>query len=164
LDVSTGRIYISRDVIFDENVTPFATLHPNARACLRAEVELLPSNLYEGDHEGVCTVGKTAKNADSSNPTVERLFVENIHEKQGEIGVQKHVVSGCGATAPGTRHEVDSSAVIASALDPALQLQVPGAATRFAYFVLPMQQRAWHGISLRVSIQDGWLQIFCACA
>jgi histone deacetylase 1/2 len=32
LDVSTGRIYISRDVVFDEQVFPFAALHPNAGA------------------------------------------------------------------------------------------------------------------------------------
>jgi histone deacetylase 1/2 len=30
LDIATGRIYISRDVVFDENIFPFADLHPNA--------------------------------------------------------------------------------------------------------------------------------------
>jgi hypothetical protein len=30
LDVSKGRIYISHDVIFDENVFPFTSLHPSA--------------------------------------------------------------------------------------------------------------------------------------
>jgi hypothetical protein len=35
LDISTGRIYISRDVVFDENVFPFASLHPNAGALLK---------------------------------------------------------------------------------------------------------------------------------
>jgi histone deacetylase 1/2 len=35
LDTSTGRIYISRDVIFDESVFPFASLHDNAGARLR---------------------------------------------------------------------------------------------------------------------------------
>ena len=34
LDVSTGRVYISRDVVFDETVFPFSTLHPNAGARL----------------------------------------------------------------------------------------------------------------------------------
>jgi hypothetical protein len=29
LDVSKGRIYISHDVIFDENVFPFTSLHPS---------------------------------------------------------------------------------------------------------------------------------------
>ena len=35
LDISTGRIYISRDVTFDEEVFPFAHLHPNAGAQLK---------------------------------------------------------------------------------------------------------------------------------
>jgi hypothetical protein len=45
LDISTGRIYISRDVVFDENCFPFADLHPNAGAQLRQEILLLPSHL-----------------------------------------------------------------------------------------------------------------------
>jgi hypothetical protein len=32
LEISTGRVYISRDVIFDEEIFPFAKLHPNAGA------------------------------------------------------------------------------------------------------------------------------------
>lgn len=35
------RVYISRDVVFDEHVFPFAHLHPNAGALLRKEIELL---------------------------------------------------------------------------------------------------------------------------
>ncbi|WVZ90565.1 hypothetical protein U9M48_036856 [Paspalum notatum var. saurae] len=45
LDVSSGRVYISRDVIFDEEVFPFSKLHPNAGALLRSEISLLPSSL-----------------------------------------------------------------------------------------------------------------------
>jgi hypothetical protein len=45
LDISEGRVYISRDVVFDEIVFPFAQLHPNAGACLRSEILLLPSTL-----------------------------------------------------------------------------------------------------------------------
>jgi histone deacetylase 1/2 len=44
LDISTGRVYISRDVVFDETIFPFARLHPNAGARLRAEILLLPEN------------------------------------------------------------------------------------------------------------------------
>ena len=43
LDISTGRVYISRDIVFDESVFPFASLHPNAGALLRQEILLLPS-------------------------------------------------------------------------------------------------------------------------
>jgi hypothetical protein len=45
LDVSSGRIYISRDVIFDEEVFPFSNLHPNAGAHLRFEIALLHQTL-----------------------------------------------------------------------------------------------------------------------
>ena len=56
LDISTGRVYISRDVIFDENVFPFASLHPNAGARLRAEILLLSQELLNpSDHGGECS-------------------------------------------------------------------------------------------------------------
>jgi histone deacetylase 1/2 len=45
LDISSGRVYISRDVIFDEDIFPFSELHSNAGARLRAEVLLLPPEL-----------------------------------------------------------------------------------------------------------------------
>jgi hypothetical protein len=45
LEISTGRVYISRDVVFDENVFPLALLHPNVGAQLRQELLLLPDLL-----------------------------------------------------------------------------------------------------------------------
>jgi hypothetical protein len=48
LDVSTGQTYIFRDVVFDENIFPFAKLHPNAGAQLRYEILLLPPSLHNG--------------------------------------------------------------------------------------------------------------------
>jgi glycosyltransferase involved in cell wall biosynthesis len=45
LDISTGRVYISKDVVFDESVFPFSELHPNAGALLRSEILLLPPEL-----------------------------------------------------------------------------------------------------------------------
>jgi hypothetical protein len=48
LEHNFGRIYyISRDVIFDENVYPFAQLHPNAGAQLRKELIVLPFHLLK---------------------------------------------------------------------------------------------------------------------
>ena len=52
LEVSTGRVYISRDVVFDETQFPFADLHPNAGALLRTEILLLPSHLTGRDQGG----------------------------------------------------------------------------------------------------------------
>jgi hypothetical protein len=45
LDVKTGRVYISWDVVFDENVFPFTKLHPNAGSRLAIEILLLPKHL-----------------------------------------------------------------------------------------------------------------------
>jgi hypothetical protein len=39
------RIYISRDVVFDENSFPFSSLQPNVGARLRNEIALLPPSL-----------------------------------------------------------------------------------------------------------------------
>ena len=50
LEVSTGRVYISRDVVFDETLFPFAQLHPNAGALLRQEISLLSDPLTSPDH------------------------------------------------------------------------------------------------------------------
>jgi hypothetical protein len=43
LDVAEGQIYISHDVVFDEIGFPFSKLNPNAEACLRADIVLLPT-------------------------------------------------------------------------------------------------------------------------
>jgi hypothetical protein len=52
LDVSTGQVYISRDVMFDESIFPFANLHPNVGAHFCAEISLLPPSLrtLNNDH------------------------------------------------------------------------------------------------------------------
>jgi histone deacetylase 1/2 len=55
LDVTSGRVYISRDVVFDETVFPFAHLHPNAGSLLRRQILLLPEHLRNSSvssHEG----------------------------------------------------------------------------------------------------------------
>jgi hypothetical protein len=45
LDASSGRIYISRDVVFDENVFSFSKLHPNVGSRLHSKILLLPPSL-----------------------------------------------------------------------------------------------------------------------
>jgi histone deacetylase 1/2 len=45
LEISSGRVYVSRDVVFDETEFPFSKLHSNAGARLREEISLLPFNL-----------------------------------------------------------------------------------------------------------------------
>ena len=46
LDPKEGRVYISRDVVFDESIFPFSSLHPNVGAQLRTELLLLPTHLH----------------------------------------------------------------------------------------------------------------------
>ena len=50
--MSTGRVYISRDVVFDESIYPFESLHSNAGALLNKEILLLPPHLQNIDHGG----------------------------------------------------------------------------------------------------------------
>jgi hypothetical protein len=72
LDVATGRIYISQDVVFDESDFPFSQLHSNAGAQLRAENLLLPPSLhnFHGD-EAVAD-----HRAHGANPVVENGVVQ----------------------------------------------------------------------------------------
>jgi hypothetical protein len=50
LDISTGHIYISHDVIFDEPIFPFASLHSTAGARYSSEILLLPPSNDLGDN------------------------------------------------------------------------------------------------------------------
>lgn len=72
LNIFEGRVYISRDVVFDETVYPFATLHPNIGAHLRSEVLLLPSNLLNPSSFGDGNSSDLFDNGSlCTNPSVE---------------------------------------------------------------------------------------------
>ena len=100
LDISTGRVYISRDVIFDENVFPFASLHPNAGARLHAEILLLsPELLNPSDHGGECsaddhvfnnpnpaTNGGCAEKNSKKNSTSDRHFMQHMRPNWTSAG------------------------------------------------------------------------------
>jgi hypothetical protein len=75
LDPSTGRVYISRDVTFDENIFPFAQLHPNAGARLRHEISLLPPDLRPptSDQRG----GLSNDHMFNSNDSCDEVCAEN---------------------------------------------------------------------------------------
>lgn len=45
IEPSYGRVYISRDVVFNETIFPFTTLRHNVGALLRKEIFLLPASL-----------------------------------------------------------------------------------------------------------------------
>jgi hypothetical protein len=69
LDPSVGRVYISRDVVFDEHVFPFAVLHPNAGAQLRAEIALLPEHLSNASSGESYLPGQNNESSLPSNPS-----------------------------------------------------------------------------------------------
>ena len=83
MDPKTGRVYISRDVIFDECVFPFKDLHENAGAKLRQEILLLPSNLQPmrlGD--GLNNPG-LATSSNATNPSIEIVDIqERVPEEE----------------------------------------------------------------------------------
>jgi hypothetical protein len=64
--VSTGRVYVSHDVLFDENVCPFSQLHPNVGSQLRTKILLLPPSL-RNSHEGVLVDDHCANGANPSS-------------------------------------------------------------------------------------------------
>jgi hypothetical protein len=56
LDISTGSVYISCDVVFGESVFPFSKLHSNAGARFRSEISLLLSSFLDHTSFGGTTV------------------------------------------------------------------------------------------------------------
>jgi hypothetical protein len=98
IDIPTGRVYISWDVTFDENVFPFSKLHDNAGARLKDEILLLPPSLRNStsgdelvdDHvsNGDCTNIVCEETGDSqagaSNTTTGASFGANLHLIPGQ--------------------------------------------------------------------------------
>jgi hypothetical protein len=84
LDISTCRIYISRDVVFDETLFPFSELHPNDGTHFRSEVLLLPDT--------------RDKNSDAN------LFDDPSSNNGGShaetFDVLQHMITPLGATLP----------------------------------------------------------------
>jgi hypothetical protein len=98
LNISEGRVYVSRDVILDETVYPFSKLNPNAGARLREELSLIPTF----DRDGVCLTNPALINI--SNQHVEiaepiagsdsgqriELNGEETRENSEENGARQH--------------------------------------------------------------------------
>jgi hypothetical protein len=118
LEPNTGRVYISRDVTFDEAIFPFEHLRPNAGAQLRKEILLLPTHLLTSDCGDVtCTDSNVARftsvfwnlnevQEDTEDPGV--LFQEDLPTRSG-AGSQEdspgftHGSRVAGANSPLTR-------------------------------------------------------------
>jgi hypothetical protein len=94
LEPTTGRIYVSRDVVFDEFVYPFAQLHPNARARLRADLELLPDILKNPSHEfgntnllDQCSINSAPANVVTSSSSVVDATGKKSGQKRAERAI-----------------------------------------------------------------------------
>jgi hypothetical protein len=61
LEPSSGLVYISCDVIFDEIIFPFSSLHPNIGAHLKADILLLHPTLHNS-HKGIGVEGSNVLN------------------------------------------------------------------------------------------------------
>lgn len=86
MDTSTRRVYISRDVIFDEDVFPFASLHENAGARLRHEISLLPKHLLSTNPGGVSSTNQYFANA--NNPASVVISAQKISGDEDEEVVE----------------------------------------------------------------------------
>jgi hypothetical protein len=93
LEVSSRRVYISRDVVFDESVFPFQNLHPNAGARLRQEILLLDSSLFNSDSRDATiddspVTNLPATNGSPSAPIVVQDLSRNAAENLRQNGAQ----------------------------------------------------------------------------
>jgi hypothetical protein len=96
LDLSTERIYTSRDVIFDEHVFPFTTLHLNVRPRLKAKVAL-HSTLFPASTVGSLTPGGHVVNFPSAS-----------NQDSISFGVQHNSTNTEDSTAPESAPEATS--------------------------------------------------------
>jgi hypothetical protein len=113
LDIASGRVYISRDVVFDETVFPFASLHSNAGRRLRQEILLLPESLQNSPM--LAQEGAQHCTDLTSNVSVIPGVASALQEQQnaGDNSMQNRPETrpngaDLGASQNRTRHEADS--------------------------------------------------------
>jgi hypothetical protein len=82
LDTKTGRVYISRDVVFDENVFPFESLHPNTGSRLCNDILLLPPDLSP------TTSNNEGAHVDDHMPII------HIVTNQNQCNAEQHLSTG----------------------------------------------------------------------
>jgi hypothetical protein len=113
-------VYISRDVVFDENVFPFASLHPNAGALLKKEILLLPSST---SHESAqnCTT-HIVPIVSGANVLQETTHAdENNSQNSAEIGSKTADEHQSQHDETSTEHEVDFPRHSSDSIDPEVQ-------------------------------------------
>jgi histone deacetylase 1/2 len=114
LDPAEGRIYISRDVIFDENIFPFSSLRLNAGARLRGEIVLLHPSLLSpnasfGDASLRDQFTSPTNPLPSSTDSTEHAG-ENFTTNGGFLPSPRRYFSCPHGDTVGARHEADVAA------------------------------------------------------
>lgn len=106
LDITTGQVYISRDVIFDESIYPFRDLHSNVGAKLRSEIINLSPSLLNPTYLGT-TVGDRMTNSDPE-------CTNDLHEvsgtSPGENLEENPVQNGAGTQNTGHTEDTNDNA------------------------------------------------------
>jgi hypothetical protein len=105
LEISSGRVYVSRDVVFDETEFPFSKLHSNAGARLKEEISFLPFNLLNpfkseqyGDH-----VANLPDNSNASSENSDQNRAPNVPLMSSEATGQQN---------PGLETDLDKTLVL----------------------------------------------------
>ena len=117
LDPSEGRVYISRDMVFDERVFPFAQFHPNTGAQLRAELSLLPDILLNpiASFEDAklldqCDVSMSTNGVQDAGTVVVETGEKDGNSRSPNLGNNGggwHFMRIPGGDSAGTEHESD---------------------------------------------------------
>jgi hypothetical protein len=151
LKVANGRIYIPRDMVFDENIYPFSKLHSNAGAKLRAEIVLLSPSLLLFDLS-VSNVNNIEEplancpnpgNQNSSMCSSVQISISPGTEANGDLArlapavgmggmdTEEDMAHGC-VTTGGTESDVDAPAL--RAVDPGIDSPRPAEPTALEVF------------------------------
>jgi hypothetical protein len=99
LDVDIGRVYVSRDVVFDKKLFPFADMHKNAGARLKSEISCLHPTLLNHCYGGIQVDDQCEKfpaendNDLVSDGTQEAARNSNVHDTENEADPLIHSVA-----------------------------------------------------------------------
>jgi hypothetical protein len=94
LEVSIGGVYVSRDVIFDEENFPFSKLNPNVDAHLRSEITLVHPTLFHYDCGDITAHDHISDNSLPTN-AFDEMSGENLGANNGQNGsVEENISTG----------------------------------------------------------------------
>jgi hypothetical protein len=145
LEVSTGRIYASRDAIFDEEVFPFSELNPNAGARLHSEITLLHPTLLPHNHGDIMMHDYISDNPPATN-MVNEIAGGNLEEKHDQDGLQQEIVAANEGNETTSNSTPQQSALEHTQSSPG-SMRSPGAVTAQGPDESPAHATAAQGLS-----------------